>query len=72
MALSLRVNLQEERLIREYAKMKNVSVSDLIRQSVMERIEDEIDVQIAQKAYEEYIADPVTYTHDEVKKELGL
>lgn len=72
MAMSLRVSPEDENLIKEYAKMKNISVSELMRQSVMERIEDEIDLKAAEKAYEEYLSNPVTYSFDEVKKELGL
>ena len=72
MAMSLRVSPEDENLIKEYAKMKNMSVSELIRQAVLEQIEDEIDLKSAEKAYEEYLANPVTYSFDEVKKELGL
>ena len=72
MAMSLRVAPSEEKLIKEYAKMKNISVSDLIRQSVIARIEDEIDLKLAKEAYEEYQKDPVTFSFEDVKKELGL
>ena len=72
MAMSLRVSPEEENLIKEYAKMKNMSVSELIRQAVLEQIEDEIDLKAAEQAYEEYLANPVTHGFDEVVKELGL
>ena len=52
--------------------MKNMSVSEVIRQAVIEQIEDEIDLKAAEQAYEEYLANPVTYSFDEVTKELGL
>lgn len=72
MAMSLRFTPEDEKLIREYAKLHNKSVSDVIRQAVIEKIEDEHDLQIAVKAYQEYLRDPVTHTHDEVGKMLGL
>ena len=49
-----------------------MSVSDLIRQTVMERIEEDYDKELFAKALEEYKKDPVTYSLDEVEKELGL
>ena len=49
-----------------------MSVSDLIRQAVIEKIEDEIDLAAYNKAVEAYKKNPKTYTLDEVEKELGL
>ena len=43
-----------------------------VRKAVIEKIEDEIDIELARKALAEYEADPVTYTHDEVGRMLGL
>ena len=40
--ISLRIDTQEDKLIKEYAKAKNISVSALIRSSVLEKIEDEM------------------------------
>ena len=59
-------------LIKTYAKLNNISLSDLIRSAVMEKIEDEYDLECYNKAIEEYKNNPKTYTLDEVKKELGL
>ena len=49
-----------------------MSVSELVRQSVMERIEDEYDLKAYQKAMENFRKDPTTYSLDEVERELGL
>ncbi|MGG2295768.1 DUF6290 family protein, partial [Enterococcus faecium] len=35
--ISLRIDTQEDKLIKEYAKAKNISVSALIRSSVLEK-----------------------------------
>lgn len=72
MTISLRLNPQDTKLIQDYAKLKNISVSELFRQAVLERIEDEIDIKAYNKAMAAYKKDPVTYSLDEVEKELGL
>lgn len=72
MAISIRLSEEDEKLFRDYAKIHNLSLSDMIRSAVIERIEDEIDLQSYQKALAEYKADPVTFTLDEVEEELGI
>ena len=52
--------------------MNNISLSDLIRNAVLEKIENEYDLECYNKAIKEYKKNPKTYTMDEVKKELGL
>ncbi len=70
--ISIRLNDEDSMLIKKYAEFNNVSVSELVRQSVMERIEDEYDLKAYEKAIAEYKQNPITYSLDEVKKELGL
>ncbi|MDO4920918.1 MAG: DUF6290 family protein [Phascolarctobacterium sp.] len=70
--ISVRLNDQDSEFIKKYAEFKNISISELIRQAVIERIEDEIDIRAYNKAMEEYRKNPVTYTLDEIEKELGL
>lgn len=72
MTISLRLNDEDTMLIKKYAEINKVSVSDLIRQTVLEKIESEYDLESFEKAMEEYKANPVTYSLDEVEKELGL
>lgn len=72
MTISLRLSDADTILIKEYAEINKMSVSDLIRQSVLERIENEYDLKMFDKAMAEYKANPVTYSLDEVEKELGL
>lgn len=72
MAISLRLNEEDTILIKNYAALHNISVSDLFRQAVMEKIEDEYDLKAFEKAMESYRKNPKTYTMDEVGKELGL
>lgn len=72
MTISLRLNAEDTMLIKKYAEINKISVSDLIRQTVMERIENEYDLEMFDKAMAEYKNNPVTYSLDEVEKELGL
>ena len=52
--------------------MHGMNLSDLFRNSVYEKIEDEYDLKCFDAAMKEYEADPVTYTHEEIGKMLGL
>ena len=49
-----------------------MSVSELIRQAVMERIETEYDLEAFDKAVGGYKRNPITYSLDDVEKELDL
>lgn len=72
MTVSVRLNDNDAMLFRKYAEMHGISMSELVRRSVMERIEDDFDMKCYEKAMQEYRKDPKTYTLDEVEKELGL
>ena len=72
MAISLRLNDRDSDLFKRYAEMNGITVSELVRQSVMARIEDEYDLQAYEKALRDFHEDPITYSLDEVEKELGL
>lgn len=72
MTISLRLNEKESLLFKKYAEIKKMSVSELIRQTVMERIEDEYDLNAYNKAMEEHLKNPIVYSHSEVRKMLEL
>ncbi len=72
MTISIRLNDEDTMLIKKYAEINKMSVSDVIRQSVLERIENEYDLECFNKALSEYKENPVTYSLDEIEKELGL
>lgn len=72
MTISLRLNDEDTMLVRKYAEINKISVSELIRKAVLEKIEDEYDLEMFDRAIVEYDADPVTYSLDEVERELGL
>ncbi len=72
MTFSLRLSDEDSILIKKYAAVHNLTVSELIRQSVMERIENEYDLEAFRKAMEEYRDNPQTYSLEEMERELGL
>ena len=61
MTVSVRLNDRDTELIKTYAEMNNISVSDLIRNAVLEKIEDEYDLECYNKAIEEYKKNPKTF-----------
>ena len=72
MTISVRLSEKDTELIKAYAELNHISLSDLVRNAVIEKIEDEYDLECYEKAMEEYKKNPKTYTLEEVKKELGL
>lgn len=72
MTISVRLNDKDTELIKAYAEMNNISLSDLVRNAVLEKIENEYDLELYNKAIQEYKKNPKTYTVEEIKKELGL
>ena len=57
MTISLRLSKADSMLIKKFAEMNGITVSEFIRNIVMEHIEDEYDVKVANEAYEDYLKD---------------
>ena len=72
MTISVRLNKEDTELIKTYAKMNSISISDLVRNAVLEKIEQEYDLECYKKAMKKYKENPRTYTLEEVEKELGI
>ncbi len=72
MTISLRLSEADTVLFKKYADIHGITVSELVRRSVIEHIEDEYDLNAYEAAMAEFKANPVTYSLDEVEKELGL
>lgn len=72
MSFSIRLNDEERKLAESYAKIHGLSLGEAFKNALFEKIEDEYDVACAELAHEEYLKNPTTYTHEEVKKFLGL
>lgn len=71
MSISLRVSMEDEQLIKQYAEIHNMTISEFIRKTVLEKIEDELDLITYRKAMQEYKANPQTFSLEEVKKILS-
>ncbi len=69
--VSIRLSDRDNRLIRKYAEIHNVDLSAFIRQAAIEKIEDEYDLTLFNQVWEEECSSR-RYSHEEVKKELGL
>lgn len=72
MTISVRLNEEDTNIIKTYAAMNNISLSDLIRNAIMEKIEDEYDLECYKKAIKKFKENPKTYSIKDVKKELDL
>ncbi len=70
--ITLRADAKQKNLITEYAKMHGESMSIFILGTVLDKIEDEIDLHDMEEAVGDHRANPKIYTHDEIKIELGL
>ncbi len=73
MAFSIRLTEEEKNLAESYARLNSLSLGEAFKRALFEKIEDEYDVVIAERAYEEYLADgrrsrPLS----ELKEEIGL
>lgn len=71
--ITLRVNEQENKFIKDYVKINNYNLSSFIRDVVLDRIEDDLKIDekkilsALKKSKKEK-----TYSHNEVWEELGL
>ncbi len=72
MTMTLRISDEDSRLIKDFAKLHGMSASEFMRRAALEKIEDTLDVRAAEKAYAEYLADPVTISHEEMGRMLGF
>ena len=70
--ITIRVSDDENRLIRDYAKAHNINISELIRQSVLEKIENEIDLKIFNQLLKEHEEDPQDISFNEMNSDLGF
>ena len=73
MTISVRLNNEDTELFGKCAEMHNMSLSDLIRNDVLEKIEDEYDVAVADEAYQDYLkSGKKSRPVGELWKDLGI
>ncbi len=63
---------EEEALIESYRRLTGMTTSEIIRSSTIQRIEDELDLDMIREALSEHRSDPKTFTFEEEMKRSGL
>jgi len=69
MAISLRLSKEDETLFKNFAQANNMTVSALVRESVLRRIEDEYDLNTYKTSLEKFAQDNETIDFDQLIKE---
>ena len=69
--IPLRIDSKEEKLIKEYGKYKNITVSALFRNSVLEKIEGDIALGLYHQAMREYKKNSQSISFEDMLKELA-
>lgn len=69
---SVRMNEKESEIIRSYCTLHGISVSEALKRALIEKIEDEFDLLEYEAAKARYDENPVSYSLEEVRKELKL
>ncbi len=68
--ITIRLNDNEILLIKEYTKAKGITISELVRDAVLDRIEDDIDLQLYRDTKEVHEKQSKALSFDDVMKEL--
>ena len=67
--ISIRLNENVEKQLKEVAEFEGVSISDYVRNLINEKLEDMYDLKIAEEAHKDYVkSGKKTYSFDEVFK----
>lgn len=66
----VRVPSDVKKLAESIARSKGMTLSDYMRMQLLEAIEDEYDIEVAEKAYREYLKNPVGIPWEDIEKEL--
>ena len=69
---SIRMTDRDKAILEEYARAVNKSISEALRESFFEKLEDELDIKTADEAYSIFLGNPKTRTLDEVMNDYGL
>ena len=71
--ITVRLNKEEQKTFNEYAKLHGIPLSTLFKQTLEEKIEDEMDLQRIKKYEADLEAGTnKSYGHETVMKMLGL
>ena len=71
--ITMRISEEEKKLFESYAKVQGITMSDALKNALIEKLEDEYDLKCVKKHEKQKAKGLVKYyTHEEVIKELGL
>lgn len=69
---TMTINDDQGKLIQQYLEQHGLDFSDFASQTILKRLEDEDDIASADKAYSDYLENPVTYTLAEMRERYAL
>ena len=69
---TMRLSENQKALISNYATVQGVSMSEFMLSAALDVIEDAIDLRDWYEAKAEFDANPITYSSEEILKELNL
>ena len=72
MTRTMRATPEEAELIKNYADVHGMSVSDALRNAIFSVIEEEIDIETGKIALLEYRRNPVSHSLEEIEKKYGI
>ena len=70
MTVNIDLSDRATKMYEELAASQKLSVSELMRRTILEQLEDEYDRKAGYEALEDLKTNPVTYSHEEVGKML--
>lgn len=70
---SIRLTEGEKRLIADYARLNNSTISKVLKDAFFEKMEDEFDLRVAEEAHRRFVeSGGETVTLDEVRRKYGI
>lgn len=70
MKVTIELDDKDYKLIEKYADKHNVTMTEFIIESVLERIENEYDLKVYEEAMAEYEANPVSYSFEDLVSDV--
>ena len=70
--LSIELTNDEFELLKKYSATKSMPMSEVLKQSFFEKLEDEFDIELFDKEYSNYLKNNKTYSLEEVISKLKI
>ncbi len=70
--MTVRLSSDDKEIIARYAQSKGRSVSDIVREAILERIEDELDLELYRQAIAEHKKNPKSYSLEDTARLLDI